>query len=114
MPEGRYIPERDWPDWALLLQEFRAVGKTLRRPPPPPGRGGRGRKGVRFCKPDANIAAGATGTVSIWSAGPASSGAVDTGRNDSGHAPIAVEALQWCVIETIAGDKYVLPFKCSV
>jgi hypothetical protein len=25
-----------------------------------------------------------------------------------------VEALQWCVIETIAGDKYVLPFKCSV
>jgi hypothetical protein len=74
-----------------------------------------GATAVRFCKPDANIAAGATGTVSIWTAGPAAGGsAVDAGYNDSGHAPIAVEALQWCVIETIAGDKYVLPFKCSV
>jgi hypothetical protein len=68
----------------------------------------------RFCKPDANIASGATGTVSIWTAGPADGGASDTTRNDSGQAPVAVDAGQWCTIEVLGGDKYVLPFKCSV
>jgi hypothetical protein len=68
---------------------------------------------VRFCKPDANIPAGATGTVSIWTAGPADSGAVDTTRNESGYAPHALTSGQWATITTIQGNKYVLPFVCT-
>ena len=45
MPDGRYIAEKDYADFQRLMDEFRAVGRTLRKPirgkESRPGRGGR-------------------------------------------------------------------------
>ena len=79
---GRYIAERDWPDFRKLLGEFRAVGRTLRRP----GAVGERRtaRGQKICiaKPDQIVSAGAltpgNNSFSVYS--NMAGGGTDTGR----------------------------------
>jgi hypothetical protein len=86
---GHFIAKKDWPDFALLMAEFRAVGKTLRRPPPPgerrPGRGGR----VYFGKPASSFTEGAltapNNVVTLWLSPGHDDGPAATTRTITAH-----------------------------
>jgi hypothetical protein len=54
---GHFIAKKDWPDFALLMAEFRAVGKTLRRPQAGELRPGRGQP-FYIGKPTSNLSTG--------------------------------------------------------
>lgn len=64
----------------------------------------------RNCKPDANIAKGASGTVSIYHA------ETDTGYNATSVKALyaAVTSGKWCIFSIFDGTKYVLPAECPV
>lgn len=63
----------------------------------------------RFCKPNADIAKGATGTVSIYD------GETDTGYDAETCKALgaAVTSAKWCIFMYAKQTKYVSPWECS-
>lgn len=112
---GRFISERDWPDWRKLLGEFRAVGRTLRRPGDPPvDRRGRG-EARGFGKLNQSVTAGNLSSgesLSVWK-GPAFSPDADTGRDLEIHYATHDGALDdYVTWSRIGGKVYVTPWIC--
>lgn len=70
--------------------------------------------GTFFGKADVpGIDAGAVGTVSRWSAGPANLGAVDTSDNKTGvYALVKCPENAWCTVTRIQGNWYATPIEC--
>lgn len=62
----------------------------------------------RSCKPNADIAKGASGTVSIYS------GETDTGYDAESTKALAaaVTSGKWCFFEILGGNKFVAPWEC--
>lgn len=78
MADGRYIAEKDYADFVRLMDEFRAVGRTLRKPiRGKEGRPGRGGGRPVIGKPASTFAEGVltapNNVVNIW-LGPAHGG----------------------------------------
>jgi hypothetical protein len=63
---------------------------------------------MQLCKPDQDIAAGDTDTVSIFSGFDRT----DTSRNVEAYAIVAVEEDKWCSLEFIDGVYYVFKIEC--
>lgn len=115
MAIGRYIAERDWADWRKLIQEFRAVGKTLRRPgTATENRGRKSRK--EFCKLDQAVTAGVLSsgeTATLWR-GPAwGGGDASLGVSvEIHHASDDMNSGTYCDAEWRRGKVYVVPLEC--